>query len=102
MQPCLPPRAGVGQVLIVILDVHLNRRSELLYIREAARRSRFLARLGEDGKEDRSQDGDDGDDDEELDQCEGCGPSWPSTTSLHGDLLMIAVGSMIYSTVQRP
>src|SRR5712691_7950830 len=102
MQPCLPPSAGIRQVLIVVLDVHLNGRADLLHVRKAARRARLFAGLGEDREKNRGQDGDDSNDDEKLDQGEGCGPNWPSTTSLHADLLMIAVGSMIYATVQRP
>src|SRR5947209_20021146 len=70
MQPCLPPRAGIRQVLIVILDVHLNCRSDLLHVRKAARRARLFAGLGEDREKNRGQDGDDGNDDEKLDQRE--------------------------------
>src|SRR3954471_17875918 len=70
MQPRLSPRTGIRQMLIVVLNIQLNRGPELLLIGEAAGGAGFLPRLSEDGEQDGSKDGNDSDDHEQFDEGE--------------------------------
>jgi hypothetical protein len=58
-------------MLVVVLQIHLERLSDLPQVGEAGDLPGLVAGLGEDGEEQRREDGDDSDDDEQLDEREG-------------------------------
>jgi len=60
----------IRHLFVIVLRVLHHAQHQLLQVRETARLARLLARLGEDGEQDRRQDGDDRDHDQQLDQGE--------------------------------
>src|SRR5207249_3989189 len=62
------------ELLVPILPIHQHRLTDLLHVAQTHRLPRLLARLRENGKEDRGEDGDNGYHDEQLNERE---PSLP-------------------------
>src|SRR5262249_14886409 len=71
---------GDGELLVVVLQVHLEAVADLAQVGGAGGGCRLAAGGGEDGGEDRGQHGNDRDHDQQLDQGEPTG-------AIHGFLL---------------
>ena len=53
---------------VVVVDIHMSCKADLLLVGEAGGRARFRARPGEDRKQNSGQNGDNGDDNEQFDE----------------------------------
>src|SRR5439155_19107465 len=69
------------QHFVVVLNIHQVRHTDVLEMANASALPRLLARLGENGKEDRGEDGDNGYHDKKLD--EGKAGRSPGVEPLH-------------------
>jgi hypothetical protein len=61
----------MGELVVIVLDVHLHRESEVLQVALAGGALGLIFRFFQSGHQDSHENGDDGDDNEELDKCEG-------------------------------
>ena len=101
--------AEIGQGLIVVIRIHVERETPLLEVAETNGAVGPFLRFGQRRQEQRRQDGDDSDDDEQFDQCESSDLSFHVVTlpQLARILLpvgcyLLAVNCAVHSRKEQP
>ena len=61
---------GVGEFVVIVIDVHVDRDPHLFQIAFAERARGLVLRLAQSGEQHPGEDGDNGNDDEKLNECE--------------------------------